>query len=489
MFEAVELHKKIPKKVYDEEVQSLRTDLLRCQYALRDTNVSVIVIISGVEGAGKSEVVNRFNEWLDARWIRNYAFWDETDEERMRPHQWRFWRSMPARGTTAVMFGSWYTEPIIKHALGEWDESRLDVEMQHIEQLERMLTDDGAVMVKLWFHLSKDAQKTRIKDEDKHRVTKLAKRFSKSYKAFAATSARAIRLTDTGNAPWNLIDAEDARYRDLKAGKVLLQYLQDALARSDEGKKQASPEPKPATYEGRQTVLETVDVNHRISDKDYRKQLRKNQDELNRLCWKAHNARRSLVAVFEGWDAGGKGGAIRRVTSALDARLYSVISVAAPTDEERARHYLWRFWRHLPRDGYVTIYDRSWYGRVLVERVEGFANHDEWMRSYQEINDFEEHLHRHGTIVAKFWVHITQDEQLRRFKEREVTPWKQHKITDEDWRNREKWDAYAQAVTDMVAKTSTSFAPWTLVPGNDKKTARVTIVRTLVDTLKQALED
>ena len=173
----------------------------------------------------------------------------------------------------------------------------------------------------------------------------------------------------------------DAQYRDLKAGKVLLQYLQDALARSEEGNKQASPEPKPATYEGRQTVLDTVDVNHRISDKDYRKQLWKSQDELNRLCWKAHNDRRSLVAVFEGWDAGGKGGAIRRVTSALDARLYSVISVAAPTDEERARHYLWRFWRHLPRDGYVTIYDRSWYGRVLVERVEGFAGHDEWMRS------------------------------------------------------------------------------------------------------------
>lgn len=487
MFEAVELHKKIGKKTFDTEVQDLRTELLKCQYALRQTNVSVIVIISGVEGAGKSEVVNRFNEWLDARWIRNYAFWDETDEERMRPHQWRFWRSMPAHGTTAVMFGSWYTQPIIRHALGEWDESKLDVEMQHIEQLERMLTDDGVQIVKLWFHLSKDAQKERIKAEDKHRVTKLARRFSKSYKAFASTSARAIRLTDTGNAPWYLIDAEDARYRDLKAGKILLQNLQEALARASNRQKPQKEVRTAAPVSGK-TVLDSVDVERHLSDKDYRKQLRKSQDALNRLCWKAHNQRRSVVAVIEGWDAGGKGGAIRRITSSLDARLYSVISIAAPTDEERAHHYLWRFWRHLPRDGYVTIYDRSWYGRVLVERVEGFADHEAWMRSYQEINDFEEHLHHHGTILAKFWIHITQDEQLRRFKEREVIPWKQHKITDEDWRNREKWDAYAQAVTDMVARTSTSFAPWTLVPGNDKKVSRVTIVQTLVDTLKQALD-
>ena len=182
------------------------------------------------------------------------------------------------------------------------------------------------------------------------------------------------------------------------------------------------------------------------------------------------------------------GGAIRRVTAALDARLYSVISVAAPTDEEQARQYLWRFWRHLPRDGYFTLYDRSWYGRVLVERVEGFASMDEWMRAYQEINDFEEHLYRHGTILEKFWVHITQDEQLRRFKEREATPWKQYKITDEDWRNREKWHDYELAVTDMVIHTSTNYAPWTLVPGNDKKVSRITILKRLCDSLEKALD-
>jgi len=487
MFEAVELHKKIGKKEFDEEVQTLRSELLKTQYALKDTDASVIVIVSGVEGAGKSEVVNRINEWLDSRWIRNYAFWDVSDEERLRPDQWRFWRAMPPRGSMAVMFGSWYTQPVISHALGKSDESQLDVAMSHIEQLERMLTDDGHLIIKLWFHLSKKAQNDRIKEKEKYRLTKLAKRFAKSYDAFAATSARAIRLTDTGNAPWHLIDAEDKRYRDLKMGKVLLQSLQEHMAkRIAAGGKKRKEAKLDAPVSGK-TVFDKVNPDQTITDKDYRKQLKKYQERLHRLSWKAHNARRSLVAVFEGWDAAGKGGAIRRVTAALDARLYGVISVAAPTDEERARHYLWRFWRYLPRDGYISLYDRSWYGRVLVERVEGFAGVDEWMRAYQEINDFEEHLTRHGTILHKFWVHISPEEQLRRFKEREVTPWKQHKITEEDWRNRQKWNDYALAVTDMIARTSTTFAPWTLVPGNDKRVSRVTIVKTLCDSLDRAL--
>ena len=234
-------------------------------------------------------------------------------------------------------------------------------------------------------------------------------------------------------------------------------------------------------------MLDSVRIDRTVSEADYRKRLAKYQDRLYRLSWKAHNTGRSVVAIFEGWDAAGKGGAIRRLTAAMDARLYNVISVAAPTDEEKAQHYLWRFWRQVPRNGYVTIYDRSWYGRVLVERVEGFASLDEWSRAYREINDFEEQLHRHGIILAKFWVHITPEEQLRRFKEREITPWKQHKITEEDWRNRQRWGDYAQTITDMVEKTSTTYAPWTLVPGNDKKVSRLEIIKTLCGRLEKAL--
>ena len=487
MFEAVELHKKIPKEEFEKAVQELRSELLKAQYALKDTKSSVIVIISGVEGANKSEVVNRLNEWLDSRWIRNYAYWDESDEERLRPYQWRFWRNMPPRGSMAIMFGSWYTEPVVRRALGKTDDTTLDAEMMHIEQLERMLTDDGHVMVKFWFHLSKDAEKKRLKGKAKNRLTKLAKKYLKSYDDFADASARAIRLTDTGNSPWHLIDAEDKRYAHLKAGRVLLQSLQNKLEEAKLGKPPAAKKVKlPGLTQ--KTVLDSVDLEKTLSDEQYKKQLEKYQLRLSELCWKAREARRSVVAMFEGWDAAGKGGAIRRVTGALDARLYSVISVAAPTDEEKARHYLWRFWRHLPRDGYVTVYDRSWYGRVLVERVEGFCSQDEWMRAYQEINDFEEHLYRHGTILTKFWVHLSSEEQLRRFKEREQIAWKQHKITDEDWRNREKWGGYVAAIDEMVARTSTSFAPWTLVPGNDKKVARVTIVKTLCNRIEKALK-
>jgi len=489
MFEAVELRKEIPKKQFDKELAALRPKLLKAQYALRETKSSVIIIISGVEGAGKSEIVNRLNEWLDTRWVRSHAFWEESDEERKRPTQWRFWRAMPPRGSIAVMFGSWYTEPVVKHALGKWKQSRLDVAMSHVEQLERMLTDDGHMVVKFWYHISRKAQQKRLRGKGGRRVSKLERMYAKNYRNFQDASARAIRLTDTGNAPWNLIDAEDRRYRDLKTAKILLQFLTDCLADAAAGKK------KPTRRDARvseplsgKTVLDIVDVSRTLADKEYDAELRRYQDELYGLSWKAHRAERSLVAVFEGWDAAGKGGAIRRVTAGLDARLYSVISIAAPTDEERARHYLWRFWRHLPRDGYITLYDRSWYGRVLVERVEGFAGQDEWMRAYQEINDFEEHLHLHGTRIAKFWLHITPEEQLRRFKERQQIEWKKHKITEEDWRNRQKWNDYAIAVTDMVARTSTAFAPWTLVPGNDKKVARITVLKTLCETLQAALD-
>ncbi len=236
------------------------------------------------------------------------------------------------------------------------------------------------------------------------------------------------------------------------------------------------------------TVLDTVKLDQKLSNEKYKNQLAYYQKKLWELSWKAYNSQRSLVAVFEGWDAAGKGGAIRRATAAMDARLYNIISIAAPTDEEKAHHYFWRFWRHLPLDGYISIYDRSWYGRVLVERVEGFARKEEWLRSYQEINNFEEEMTEHGLILIKFWIHISKDEQLRRFKEREVTPWKTHKITEEDWRNREKWRDYEMAVNEMVARTSTSNAPWILVPGNNKKFARVTVAKSFCDALKKALK-
>jgi polyphosphate kinase 2 (PPK2 family) len=235
------------------------------------------------------------------------------------------------------------------------------------------------------------------------------------------------------------------------------------------------------------SILDHLDVSGKLTEAEYARQLEKQQSALTKLAWAAREKNVSTVMVFEGWDAAGKGSAIRRVTQAMDPRLYRVVGIAAPTDEERAQHYLWRFWRHLPRAGFTTIFDRSWYGRVLVERVEKFARTDEWNRAYHEINGFEEQLVEHGVVVDKFWLHITPQEQLRRFKERQTVDYKRYKITDEDWRNRKQWDDYKRAVDEMVARCSTEYAPWTLVAANDKRSARVQILKTVVERLSAAL--
>ena len=295
-----------------------------------------------------------------------------------------------------------------------------------------------------------------------------------------------------------MIEATDRRYREFTIGTILLtaikQKLQEATdktaakvaAKVGAAKSEPAVAEKP-TRNTADSILDHVNLKQKLTDREYDKALAAQQAKLAKLAWAAHAKKRSMVMVFEGWDAGGKGSAIRRVTQALDPRLYGIVGVAAPTDEERAQHYLWRFWRQLPRAGFTTIFDRSWYGRVLVERVEGFAPVADWSRSYQEINEFEEQLSDHGILVNKFWIHISQEEQLRRFKERQKIAYKQYKITDEDWRNRKQWEPYKLAVNDMVARCSTEFAPWTLVAGNDKKFARIQILKTIVNRLEQAL--
>jgi polyphosphate:AMP phosphotransferase len=309
----------------------------------------------------------------------------------------------------------------------------------------------------------------------------------KLYDRFVKISERALRATDAVWAPWTLVEATDNRYRELMVGGTLLAAIKRRLS---EGPVASDPGPVPFRLEGTtagRTVLDGVDLAQRLTDTEYQKRLPRLQARLSKLAHAAWEKKRSSVVMFEGWDAAGKGGCIRRLTEAMDARAYRVIPVAAPTDEERSHHYLWRFWRHIPRAGAMTIYDRSWYGRVLVERVEGFAPERDWARAYREINDFEEQLLEHGVMLTKLWLHLGKDEQLRRFEDRQSTAYKQHKITDEDWRNREKWDAYAMAVAEMVERTSTPDAPWTLVAGNDKKFARIQVLETVCARLERAL--
>ncbi len=504
MFETAELGRHISKKAFNEAEPVLQTQLLEAQRAIRAANIPVIILVSGVEGAGKGEVVNLLNTWLDARGVHTHAFWDSSDEERERPRYWRFWRALPPRGAIGILFGSWYTEPIVEHAFKRSDDTQFEHALRRIAEFEQLLVDDGAILIKFWFHLSKELQQERLKLDVGERIAspQLAI-YAKHYDAFREVSERAIRQTDCGHAPWHVIEASDHRYQHLAVGRILLETLQRHLAARGSVRPAAEPEPAALPEEApsdaprellatldpaaARTVLSTVDLTRTLDDKDYEKEFAALQLRLKQLTWQARARRINTVLVFEGWDAAGKGGAIRRLVSGIDARLCRVISIAAPTDEEKAHHYLWRFWRHVPRAGFVTVYDRSWYGRVLVERVEGFAPRQDWERAYQEINDFEEQLTEHGVVVHKFWLHISPDEQLRRFKEREETTWKQYKITDEDWRNRGRWQAYEEAVHDMVSRTSTRGAPWTLVPANDKKVSRVTVLRTVCERLEAAL--
>ncbi len=491
MFESAELGHKLSKQEFSRQEPELHTQLLQIQRELRDTNIPVIIIVSGVEGAGKGEVVNRLNEWLDTRGTETTAFWDESDEERERPAFWRFWRKLPSRGTIGIMFGSWYTAPIINFVFGKIDNPEYERQLQRITQFEQMLSEDGALIVKYWFHMSEKDQQKRLKKEYKYKKhSPFLKKFSKRYREFFKASEHAIRLTDQGVSPWHIIEATDKRYRDISVGRILLDSIKRKLEETKAGKIRKTVKttrsklPAPDNL----NVLNKIEFGKAVSDKEYRDQLKKYQKQFYKLTWEAKKANKSTIAVFEGWDAAGKGGGIRRMTAAMDARLYKTISIAAPTDEERAHHYLWRFWRHLPRTGYVTIYDRSWYGRVLVERVENFATESEWQRAYQEINNFEEELHEFGIVICKYWLHISKEEQLRRFKEREKIPWKAHKITDEDWRNRKKWGDYETAIDDMVTHTGTEFAPWNIIPANDKRRARIDILKTVCQRLEQSLD-
>jgi polyphosphate:AMP phosphotransferase len=435
--------------------------------------------------------VHRVNEWLDPRGVDTHALAKGTEEELARPRFWRYWRALPARGRFGIFIGSWYSEPMVRRVYREIKGAELDGELDRIGFFEKMLTDDGALIIKLWFHLTKKEQARRLKQLEndprtRARVRPEDRKHIKLYDKFIRTSERVIRRTDTAQCPWHLIEASDRRYRELTAGRIILESLQARL--KEEGTERAVVAgPAEEEKKGGETILDNVNLEHKLGEREYREELGKYQGRLTRLTWEAYAKGISTVAAFEGWDAAGKGSAIRRVTAAIDSRLYRVVPIAAPTDEERVHHYLWRFWRRLPMAGYAAIFDRSWYGRVLVERVEKFATESEWRRAYLEINDFEEQLADRGIALAKFWIHISKEEQLRRFKEREKIEFKRYKITEDDWRNRKKWDAYKEAINEMVARTSTEFAPWTLVPGNDKNFARVRILKTLCEALERLL--
>jgi polyphosphate:AMP phosphotransferase len=496
MFEAAELDHKIAKETFEAQVPALRTHLLEVQRALKETDFPVIIVISGVDGAGKGETINLLNEWMDPRFIETHAFGSPSDEERERPPFWRFWRTLPARGRIGIFASSWYSDPIARRVAGEGGDAELDQALNRINAFERALADDGALLIKFWLHLSKAAQRKRLKKlegdpQTRWRVTELDHKHLKQFDTFCKVAEHTLCLTGTVEAPWIIVEGADYRYRSLTVAQHLLERISKRLAEAKPSPPYLVRDKENTAAESRAerlpNVLSALDLSKRLAKETYKQALSRYQCELGLLQRKAIAHHLSSILVFEGWDAAGKGGIIRRITPAMDARYYQVIPIAAPTDEEKAHHYLWRFWRHLPRAGRVTLFDRSWYGRVLVERIEGFATEAEWHRGYGEISDFEKQLVEHGIVLVKYWIHIDKDEQWRRFQEREATPFKRHKITDEDWRNREKWEQYEAAVNDMFERTSTDYAPWTLIEGNDKRYARIKALKVFCEQLERAL--
>lgn len=489
MFQSAALKQKLSKEEYEKQETAMREQLLRAQLDLAGKKgFAVVILVAGIDGAGKGEAIARLYEWMDPHHLNCNAYGDPTDEEALRPAMWRYWRDLPPRGETSIVLGSWYQAPMRARVLGEIGEGAFERQLAAINRFEEMLTNEDVLVLKFWFALPPEDQQKRL--------DKLAMKGSardviaewtdvKHNRPATKVAETVARLTSTGHAPWIVIPSADPEYRDLAFGQTVTAALQKRLAAPDVAPSAAAP----AVVGGltRKSAIDAIDLSATLDKDDYRRELTGYQDRLADLTDRKSFRKIAVVAAFEGNDAAGKGGSIRRVTSPLDPRGYKVYSIAAPTDEEKARPYLWRFWRHVPRRGHLAIFDRSWYGRVLVERVEGFCSDACWLRAYNEINAFEAELDDAGIVVVKFWLATSADEQLRRFKEREEVTYKQYKITDEDWRNRLKWDQYAAAAGDMIDRTSTAYAPWTLVSAENKYHARIAVLKTLCQRIEAAL--
>lgn len=504
MFRTAELGQAVSKQDFKARARKLRQRLLEAQILLsRDASFNIVIDFAGVDGAGKGSTVNLLHAWLDTRLLTTNAYGPLTEAQRERPKFWRFWRSLPPKGRSSLNLSGRYSHPFLDRVHERISDKEYVAELKRIKAFERALADDGTLILKFWMHLSRDAQEQRFKaleadPEQAWRVTEKDWEHWESYDRFIETAERTIMETNTDYAPWHIVEGVDENFRMLTVSKIILDALDARLHASDlspasqdsidEGVPDTE-DPLPARPEGLVTVLSALDMSPTLAKPDYRRQLRQQQGRIHLLQRKALQMNRSSILVFEGPDAAGKGGVIRRIIPTLDARNYRVLQYGAPTDEERAHHYLWRFWRHLARSGRLTIFDRSWYGRVLVERVEGLASDDEWRRAYAEINDFEDQLVEYGTILVKFWLHVTPDEQWARFQDRKKKAYKRWKLTSEDWRNRSKWYAYEEAAHDMVKYTSTHISPWELVSANDKNYARVKVLERFGDLLEKALEE
>lgn len=497
MLENVDLKRTLSKEAYKDALKPLRASLAALDGPMKEAGLPVIILFEGWGTAGKGRAISKLILNFDPRWFTVVNTQPPTPLELREPTMWRHWLTLPEAGQMSVMDRSWYQEVSILRLENEIDDLTNLRHINEINAFERVLTDNGYLVIKFFLHISQKEQKARLEklDSDKNtawRVTPDDWRRCRQYDKYCRVFDEMLEYTNTPYAPWHVLSGMDDALRTVEVFRTVDTAVRTALDLCRE--KRAAPRPAssvilPGQYHFiEKPLLKDVDLSPKLDADRYRKLLKKEQERLSRLHNTIYRKKVPVILVYEGWDAAGKGGNIKRVAQALDPRGYEVVPIAAPSTEEKGRHYLWRFWRRLPRNGHVAIFDRSWYGRVLVERIEELCAPEDWQRAFREINEFERQLYDWGAVVLKFWLHIDPDEQLRRFEERQNTPGKQWKITDEDWRNRKKWPAYEAAVNDMFRYTSTDFAPWHIIEGNDKKYARVKVLRLINDAIEARLK-
>lgn len=488
MLRQANLSRRLSKVRYKQVIDGLELRLGELQRRARESQIPVVLVFEGWDAAGKGTLINKLINALDPRGFNVYSTNPPTEDERLRPSLWRFWIRTPARGRIAVFDRSWYGRVLVERVDKLVKKKVWMRAFEEINTFERQLADDGTAIVKFFLHISKATQKKRFKillanPATEWKVTKKDWRQHKQYRKYCEAIEEMLDRTHTAHAPWTLVEAHDERYATVKIFRAAIHAFEQAIAR---GEKKAAPRRARWTAPSG-SVLDKMDLSPNLKRAAYEEELKKLQTRIWELEHEIYVHRIPVVILNEGSDAAGKGGNIKRMTRSMDPRGYEVVPIAAPNDVERSHHHLWRFWNKIPKAGHITIFDRTWYGRVLVERVEGFCAPEAWQRAYGEINDTEKLLADFGTVLIKFWYQIDKEEQLRRFEDRRRTPHKQWKITDEDWRNREKWDAYRRAVDDMLLLTHTAHAPWTLIEANCKLHARIKTLRTVVTVIEAAL--
>ena len=497
MLDKVNLKKMVTKEEYKQEAEDLKRQLSVLQQQMKQEKLPVILIFEGWGAAGKGSLISNIILNLDPRGFKVYSTIQPDESEQRKPMLWRFWNKIPAQGDFSIFDRSWYQE--ISIARLEWgiDSKEAERRKQSIKIMERQLSDDGYLIVKFFLHLDQKEQKKRFEQlkKDKStqwRVTDIDSKRNKHYDEYYKIFDEMLEDTHTPYAPWHPIGTHDKRSALLDIYTILVKSIKNALAAKrakDQGPPISVPEISvPQTFHlVEMPKLSEIHLDKMMEEEEYRKVLKKQQEKLQKLHNKIYQKKIPVIICYEGWDAAGKGGNIKRLAAALDPRGYEVLPIAAPDKTELAHHYLWRFWNRIPKTGHIAIFDRTWYGRVMVERIEGFCSNEDWHRAYTEMNEFEKELTDWGAILIKFWIHIDKDEQLRRFNDRANTPEKQWKITDEDWRNREKWDEYEIAVNDMLKYTSTDFAPWHIIESQDNKFARVKAIKTVIHEIESKL--